>query len=108
MSKHTKGPWVAVYDDKEGRYSDGLVTSSEGFDIAIITGYNYGCYFGGFDRKWNEGHEVQDHIEHRANANLIASAPELLEALECCLEFIELPDDCAEKAIAAIKKAKGE
>lgn len=50
----------------------------------------------------------------KADALLIAAAPELLEALESCLDWLETqcqenyPDGYIELAQAAIKKAKGE
>jgi hypothetical protein len=51
----------------------------------------------------------------QANARLVASAPDLLEALETCMGWLldkcNCVEDCGcvpEKAIAAVRKAKGE
>ena len=48
---------------------------------------------------------------HKANARLIAAAPELLEALVSMLHLRKMPDEVAEcvldRAVAAIAKAKG-
>lgn len=48
--------------------------------------------------------------EERANARLCAAAPELLAALECYMNGVEIIDgqDITSFAIAAIKKAYGE
>ena len=86
MSKHTPGPWKV-----QG-------TPRRGWDIFSLA---KGCYVA-FDEPLREGA-----ISLEGDARLIAAAPELLEALEIAL-------DCAgdawwaEKAEAAIAKAKGE
>lgn len=102
-SKHTPGPWIAEarqhglaiwadYENAPGEY------------IAIINGY--------------EGSK-EDRERNRANANLIAAAPELLEALEIFVSSItpwagtkSIPIEDIDKADrlarAAIAKAKGE
>jgi hypothetical protein len=53
----------------------------------------------------------QDMIHDEVNANLIASAPDLLSALEMALESLDAVDvpqewDCRSKVRAAIEKAK--
>lgn len=100
MNKHTPGPW-----ELRGTR---LVTDKHGVVIAEKIGSNGGC--------------------SESNARLIASAPELLEALEACLPYAEeqyreskkrvFDDDEQEsanslkllidKANAAIAKARGE
>ena len=54
----------------------------------------------------------QSHNEMMNTANLIASAPDLLEALEYCMDSLEnefdLPSDCIAMCKVAIQKAKGE
>ena len=97
--QHTPGPWsyesegqtVYVGDQIEGRW------------IAQVRGW-------GWLQKLNNGEAVQD-----ANARLIASSPDLLEALIICCQSMSsvLPDfnpfDQAayDKARAAIAKATG-
>ncbi|MDI3856369.1 hypothetical protein QK383_10405 [Pseudomonas aeruginosa] len=90
MRKHTPGPWEIE------RYSDGL--------IQIVGNIR----------------AVSEHEEHvtnvveavtmgdEANARLIAAAPELLEALQVCIEQITAlcsADDVPDQARAAIAKA---
>jgi hypothetical protein len=62
---------------------------------------------------WTLGKDVLSSVEeHMANANLIAAAPELLEALENWFEYADdHPVTCScgrDKAKAAISKTKGE
>jgi hypothetical protein len=84
MSGHTKGPWKA-----------------EEFDVVRATGPKedrtiaFGALFGS---------ESAD--EAKANARLIAAAPELLEALKYLLE-LGGDDDRRIAAEAAIAKAEG-
>lgn len=63
-AKHTKGPWM-IGPDEEGDPSQCI--SASGFDIATVWG----------------GYLAAD-----ADARLIASAPELLEALDSLLDAI--------------------
>ena len=72
MSKHTQGPWM-IYDDGDGEDSSGIINvwiddrdGGEKYDIAAML----------LDRPVGE---------RKANARLIASAPDLLEALENAL-----------------------
>lgn len=93
-TKHTPRPWEACdvgdYSDYDGRCR---VILGNDLRIAVVLG---------------------DHDESAANARLIAAAPDLLEALERCLNFIENTESeigetlpCGEYARAAIAKAKG-
>ena len=75
MSKHTQGPWM-IYDDGDGEDSSDIINvwiddrdGGEKYDIAAML----------LDRPVGE---------RKANARLIASAPELLEALENALADI--------------------
>lgn len=107
--KHTPGPWVVgsydfldqqVYIDAPSGDPDLGYKSWDGVAIA------YGC-----EESPSKGLE-----KAKANAMLIAAAPELLEALEMCISSMESllsdfnPFDQAayDKALAAIAKAKGE
>lgn len=77
MSNHTKGPWaVQKADDCMGRQLDDMVKwviTAEDGDIWISTGPT-----------WDPEHSN----ESEANAHLISSAPELLQALELALSAI--------------------
>ena len=75
MTKHTPGPW---------RYVDGY------FDCDVWAG-----------NKMVLSYERHPTDEDRANARLMAAAPELLEALEACLMVLNAHDyDGAVKKIA--------
>lgn len=103
MSKHTPGPWFTCeYGGVNGRGIEiGCDMTRDGFHkIAKIEMTKYS------KDEWG-------------NANLIAAAPDLLEALECLKREVILSDvDMAyidthfkpwlEKARAAIAKARGE
>lgn len=91
--KGTQGPWKVVINDD----NTPDIISDSGVEIAYTPTYN------------------GDKTEQLANARLIAAAPELLEALQLCEEFMSyLPstgfDGLAriEGAREAIKKAIGE
>lgn len=97
MSKHTKGPWEvnAIDDDTQ----TGEVVVWELLEGKVI------------------GAEIVvpsiwlDDEQAIANANLITAAPDLLDALEGCLEALRAYNpECGQAmmARAAIAKAKGE
>lgn len=90
MAEHTPGPWEAIEDTVRARGSQRAIADCG---------------------TWHVG--TQD----KANARLIAAAPDLLDALKAAVEWID-PDEpdlvnreeCAadlEKARAAIAKAEG-
>ena len=87
MSKHTPGPW-AIYVNA---HSDIVIRkmSKDGYELCSIARVSSGY----------------------ANARLIASAPELLEALTDCVEHMHWTQPQGEaalkKAKAAIAKATG-
>jgi hypothetical protein len=89
MSKHTPGPW-----EIEGHYHFGYkwISGPEHSQLAQVV--------------WCMEYEDRS-PSCEANAHLIAAAPDLLEALEIALDFA---GDAwwAEKAEAAIEKARGE
>jgi hypothetical protein len=100
---HTKGPWAASEHGAYGDYDgNSIVILGDDLRIAVVLGY--------------------DTKETRANARLIAAAPELLEALEAMIEWDAREEDHAigfydrmdlcklafEKARGAVAKAKGE
>ena len=93
MSNHTPGPWKANF----------AISGS----VYIFGGdRNFACVFD----------EWRDESNQEANANLIAAAPDLLEALEELLSLCQRQEDfhddgdgCMfERASAAIAKARGE
>lgn len=90
MSKHTPGPWLlqetTVYALNEERIPVNRFT-------AII------------DSGWRNAESRISRGEMEANARLIASAPDLLEALECLLEMGHTK--AGDLARAAIVKATG-
>lgn len=102
MSGYTKGPWVRTHDhpDPETREQMASIRGVKNewgfeFDIASV----FCCH----------------DEEQRANANLIAAAPELLEALEEAIqELREVTEELigedynSPKFNAVIAKAKGE
>ena len=95
MSKHTPGPWVVAGPNLIDQADAGIWGSGE-FDFVICD-------------MQRDGYED---AEQGANARLIAAAPDLLEALEYCLDCLgdefALPADCQNNARAAIAKARGE
>lgn len=105
---HTKAPWTLDFRHKDTDRKDGngsiieVTRLGDGCPQSICTIWTVSLHADNFD---DEG---------RANANLIAAAPELLEALECIVSSQKgtrpagvkpLILDIAEKAI---RKAKGE
>lgn len=105
MSKHTPGPWnlfntAEIFTNLGAVNAEGIeATSNDGWMIAD-------CDMGGLSLS-----------EIKANAMLIAAAPDLLEALEVMIEFVanvhanKAQTICyseMDKARAAIAKAKGE
>jgi hypothetical protein len=114
MSKHTPGPWN-IHPNYHAFDGEPTVTDDfEAITIAIakgeqllgeVTGWKFvEGYAGGYPR-------VTDFEETRANAQLIAAAPELAKALQGVLEFFNRPHsfvarrEAFEKGRAALKKA---
>lgn len=80
-TKHTPGPWH-VKKWKGGIYADGFeyaVTDNRGWGIATL------CQKGNKPKA-------------KANADIMAAAPDLLDALKQCWHFIEnVPDDAPDR-----------
>jgi hypothetical protein len=95
-TKHTLGPWVV--DEK---------TTME----SICTVYGTDCDQG-YVYITPVGREYSNPEQQTANARLIATAPELLEALENCEAFLLSAgfgsSDSYAEVVAAIAKATGE
>ena len=98
MNEHTPGPWRVILDDTGGPFTGWpSVVASEELDCTIIHEYGFKQEF------WGE----LSQRESIANARLIASAPELLEALKVLVNNNEsLVGN--QIARAAIAKATGE
>ena len=85
MPEHTEGPWRFRRDEIGKRI--GSIGKADGSEVVTTVEY------------WIK----------ESNANLMAAAPDLLEALEkIVLEFEGYASDGLDLAIAAIAKAKGE
>lgn len=98
-NKHTPGPWRVVIDD-DGNHLSGrpMVAASVELDCAIV-------HWDGFVQTYWRSARGDNEIH--ANANLIAAAPELLDALELALSYAGYGDDWVSSARAAIAKARG-
>lgn len=89
MSKHTPGPWKVEHRGYKyivSKSSDGYITR----DVCRMDGSTMAAF------------------AQEANARLIASAPDLLDALKLARSIIGHPDDAHSRHIAAvIAKAEG-
>lgn len=115
-TKHTPGPWIV-----SEYYSDCLtVLDKDGFEIveatglAILQGYSEKLGIAHWADSQKASREIPDE-ERKANARLIAAAPELLESLEGLCGLAELRPGhlhdykaAVASARAAIAKATGE
>jgi len=101
QATHTPGPWSVCYDHPDQKCRDSIAyiraPHTEDFDCGAETAVVYGC-------KGNE--------ERRANARLMAAAPDLLDALRVAYSDIQrLPGhtiDMLGRIEAAVVKATGE
>lgn len=91
-AKHTPGPWT---NHGRGRLSPGFPHSAVAAKTLIARVYSEA--FG-------------DPEQEAANANLIAAAPDLLEALEAASNYLRMasPGNAKKVIDAAIAKAKGQ
>ncbi|HDQ4498081.1 hypothetical protein QK407_26530 [Pseudomonas aeruginosa] len=96
MMKHTQGPWstrlVRHVGLKAGSHVH-VLTDREGFNIALIS-------------SWIDNTDTAE--EAIANSRLIEAAPDMLEALQVCIQQITAlcsADDVPDQARAAIAKA---
>lgn len=101
--EHTKGNWIATYNSAKERG-----VRNEGGFICFLPKPNH---YSGQDERYDK-----DMDENKANAKLIAAAPELLLAVSACKSALKLcrdDDNCTglnnfiEQAENAINKAKG-
>ena len=105
MSKHTPGPWQTDQAEHDAPYQDIRIHAGKGSICCV----------------WIDDAPLHDYnAEQRANARLIAAAPELLEALKeldswLVCACIATPEDMAQSfphmqqvVSAAIARAEGE
>ena len=101
---HTPGPWEWLEDKFNGGYS-GLVAPRTGEEVLFPNHRNEG----------DDGDAWFEDFPNEANAHLIAAAPQLLEALETAMSYLESfknewqegEDLLYTTMQAALKKAKG-
>jgi len=125
MSEFTKGPWE-LEETEDGhviRMGKAIDNYSE-FPSHMEIEYNHGCLLDGEDGDAFRDAEITQAGEALVNAQLIASAPEMYEALQRALRFITngvemgyiiLPDvDSGDSALEtpniiclALEKARG-
>lgn len=102
MSKHTPGPWIIDMESSDA----GDICPENDFDLSICE-VQRADYSSTTDRYF-DGQTTE------ANRQLIAAAPDLLEALENILRDAESPLDAAtsayfrDRARSAIAKATGQ
>lgn len=111
-SKYTPGPWKS---DTEIKTNPGLITVSTDYPESLCNGArSIASITGGFycDKR-TKFYKPDMHAENKANARLIAAAPELFQALEGMLAIhgpvatVEESVKAMNQARAAISKAKG-
>lgn len=120
MSKHTAGPWMADADDM-AQGADDIFTVSiwapgtvgERPHIGSVSAFSLASEtLDGTEYVTADAPSVNKLEEAKANARLIAAAPELLEALQSVIWAEDSQPDHLEDAIrharAAIAKATGE
>jgi len=106
MSGHTPGPWAVA--PRIGRYQVIPATEQERYQLASINALEFEALSVGTP----SGQMAMIPLDesNRANANLIAAAPDLLEALEDFVKAMSQPIPIINtaKAKSAIARAKGE
>lgn len=96
MSDHTPGPWLGEWTHRENQFREKgwHIFSENGTETKIIADIPDHC-----------GNNLEEYAESKANAHLIATAPELLEALK--MFCIDHTDPCGCENCAIIRKAEG-
>jgi hypothetical protein len=102
-TQHTPGQWVVGSKSEYGTYNANMIFDSQGGSVAMV----YGLPSNTMLEKMNG----EQYADGKARANLIAAAPDLLEALNTWLKqySAEEYEDCPEvvQTRAAIAKATG-
>lgn len=88
---HTPGPWKTVTTDED--ITTKTIIDEDNYWIARVLNFDT---------------DIDDIVESKANARLIAAAPELLEALKNIIIWDDgnLPGDLIDAAKQVIKKAE--
>jgi hypothetical protein len=108
-AKHTPGPWRSIIDDTGGQWSGWplcITAENEDDKTVVRTG-------GQWPYEWDAATSQREAV---ANARLIASAPDLLEACQEALTYCEhlkssmfgVEPSHADQLRAAIARATGE
>lgn len=86
-AKHTPGPWTVISSDPQAEfYEDGELSYFNPLTVSVPGGGQDICSFEYDGSPISRNASVE---EIKANARLIAAAPELLEALEVISEAID-------------------
>ena len=96
MSNFTPGPWE-LEETEDGhviRMGKAIEDPNE-FPSHMEIEYNHGCLLDGEDGDVFSELEIMQAKEARANAHLIAAAPEMYEALEECVNYLKFFADCS-------------
>jgi len=93
MNEHTPGPWVIIPGGDE--WASGRIATIEPKPKTMVE-TNY----------WTVAEVNYRRDEHLANAKLIAAAPDLLKALEMCIEWMGDRRDVSPESIDAWVKGR--
>lgn len=115
-TKHTPGPWVVDHDDTPWTCGDARTALEHGEELGhteilfAVKGGETGDDWPLAYCPWEPLADEERQEELRGNARLIAAAPEMLECLRKCVEFLE--DEigasaCLEKTRAILAKIEG-
>ncbi|EQB7285374.1 hypothetical protein ACYTIM_000697 [Morganella morganii] len=106
--KGTPGPWTATeyYVDSTDVVDSNGFSHVSATNLAVLSGWHEKGY-----SHWSDSEKAHRQIpreEQRANAHLIAAAPDLLDALINLIEYWKLDETAeAHAAMMAINKALG-
>ena len=111
QAKHTPGPWKVSEYEKQSETDCGEIelTVCTNYPEALCNGQrSIAVMTGGYYTRKDQKNRSEAIATNRANARLIAAAPQLLEALRNLVETPEVRIEDMEQARAAIAAATGE
>ena len=111
QAKHTPGPWKVDEYEKQSVTDCGEIalSVSTSYPEALCNGQrSIAVITGGYYTRKDQKNRSEAIATNRANARLIAAAPQLLEALRNLVETPEVRIEDMEQARAAIAAATGE